>query len=190
MFTAPAYFMTIVVGMTLYLLKHHFVDRERSGKPKDVKKKSAKRAAIDDFANQMTTVGLSIYDCCILGCMMMNVSTQGNMGTFETLGVAVAESQFNLSATLAGSIVGTCGTIGVISLLSMGRLSQIFSDIQLICGGMTMMSAGILFLSLMEEDGDNDSWRFLISIFMIYSVGYPIGHTAVIGMFSKSKFLA
>lgn len=69
----------------------------------------------------------------------------------------------------------------------MGRLSQLLSDIQLISGGMIVMAIGILSLTAIEEDGENSSWRYLLSIFMIYSIGYPIGHTAVIGLFSKSK---
>jgi len=185
MYTAPAYFMFVIVALTLYMLSMYFQDRTRSQNPKDIKKKSAKRAAIDNHANQMTVIGLSIYDCCIVGCMMLNVSTKGSIGCFETLGISIAESQFAISSTTAGAIVGTCGTIGVISLLSMGRLSQLLSDIQLISGGMIVMAIGILSLTAIEEDGENSSWRYLLSIFMIYSIGYPIGHTAVIGLFSK-----
>ncbi|CAJ1965856.1 unnamed protein product [Cylindrotheca closterium] len=185
MFTAPAYFMSITVALTLFMLSKHFQDRTRSQNPKDIKKRSAKRAAIDDHANQMTVVGLSIYDCCIVGCMMLNVATKGSIGCFETLGISIAESLFGISSTIAGTIVGACGTVGVISLLSMGKISQFLSDIQLICGGMLVMAIGILSLTVIEEDDENPSWRYLLSIFMIYSVGYPIGHTAVIGLFSK-----
>ncbi|KAL3944347.1 MAG: hypothetical protein SGBAC_001594 [Bacillariaceae sp.] len=186
MYTAPAYFMSVIVALTLYMLSKYFQDRSRSQNPKDIKKKSAKRSAIDDHANQMTLVGLSIYDCCIVGCMMLNVSTKGSIGCFETLGLSIADSQFGIESTMTGTIVGICGTIGVVSLLSMGKLSQFFNDIQLISGGMFVMAIGILSLTAIEEDGDNPSWRYILSIFMIYSIGYPIGHTAVIGLFSKN----
>ena len=187
MYTAPAYFMSIVVALTIYMLLKYFQDRKRSQNPKDIKKKSAKRAAIDDHANHMTVIGLTVYDCCIIGCMMLNVSTKGSIGCFETLGISIAESQFAISSTIAGTVVATCGTVGVFALLSMGKLSQFFSDIQLISGGMIVMSIGILSLTAIDEDGANSSWRYYLSIFMIYSIGYPIGHTAVIGLFSKSK---
>lgn len=49
------------------------------------------------------------------------------------------------------------------------------------------MAIGILSLTAIDEDGANSSWRYYLLIFMIYSIGYPIGHTAVIGLFSKSK---
>jgi ceroid-lipofuscinosis MFS transporter 7 len=156
---------------------------------KDKKKKSAKRAAIDDHANQMTFVGLTVYDCCILGCMLLNISTKGTIGAFETMGISLAESYFGMQSSKAGAIVGTCGTFGVIALLSMGHLSQIFTDIQLICGGMLVMCAGMTGLVFLDEDQNNPSWEYMLAMFMMYSVGYPIGHTALIGLFSKSKFL-
>lgn len=49
------------------------------------------------------------------------------------------------------------------------------------------MASGIFSLSVLDDDNTNASWRFVLAIFMIYSVGYPIGHTAVIGLFSKSE---
>lgn len=162
-----------------------FRDRARIKPPKSTTKKSAKRAAIEDAANNMTFVGLTVYDCCILGCMLLNVSTKGSISAFETLGVSIAESHFDMASSRAGVIVASCGSIGVIALLSMGHLAKFVSDIQLICGGMLIMSFGVLSLGFLEQDAVNPSWKFCTAIFLIYSVGYPIGHTAVIGLFSK-----
>ena len=187
MYTAPAYFMNLVITVTLILMVLFFRDRVRLRAPKDTKKKSAKRAAIEDRANDMTFVGLSVYDCCILGCMLLNVSTKGSISAFETLGVSIAESHFDMESSRAGVIVATCGSIGVFSLLSMGHLAKFLSDIQLICGGMLIMVCGVLSLGFLEHDAVNPSWKYCTAIFLIYSVGYPIGHTAVIGLFSKSK---
>lgn len=187
MYTAPAYFMTAVVAAILVLITFFFQDRTKTRTTKKIKKKSVKRTAIDDHANQMTFVGLTIYDCCIFGCMLLNVSTKGNIGVFETLGVSIAESHFGIYSAQAGTIVACCGTVGVVSLLSMGYLAVFVSDIQLICGGMVVMATGILSLAFLEENNGNPSWKYTLAIFMLYSVGYPIGHTAVIGLFSKRK---
>mmetsp|Transcript_32520 Transcript_32520/g.50436 ORF Transcript_32520/g.50436 Transcript_32520/m.50436 type:complete len:493 (-) Transcript_32520:216-1694(-) len=185
MYTAPAYFMAVVVGMVLVLIVTQFNGRVRTASPKDNSKKSARREQIDDAANQMTPIGLTVYDCCILGCMMLNVSTKGSISSFETLGISLAESYFDMYSARAGTIVASCGTMGVVALLSMGYLSKYVSDIQLICGGMVVMAGGILSLTQVDEEEVNPSWRFILPIFMIYSIGYPIGHTAVIGLFSK-----
>jgi ceroid-lipofuscinosis MFS transporter 7 len=181
--------MSILIMITIFLLSRFFKDRARHQTPKDLKKKSAKRAAIDDHANQLTTFGWTVYDCCILGVMMLNISTKGTIGSFETLGVSIAMSSFGLTASQAGTIVASCGTIGVAALLSMGHLSRFLSDIQLIAGGMLVMALGIMSLTTLDENAENPPWRFIAAIFMIYSVGYPIGHTAVIGLFSKSKYI-
>jgi ceroid-lipofuscinosis MFS transporter 7 len=165
----------------------HFKDRVRIPTSKDTNKKSKRREAIDDHANQLTFLNITVYDCCILGCMLLNLSTKGSISSFETLGISIAESHFEMDSARAGTIVASCGTVGVIALLSMGYLSAILNDIQLICTGMIIMAAGVFSLTRLDEDEPNSSWRFFVAIFMIYSVGYPIGHTAVIGLFSKSK---
>lgn len=178
--------MSVIITITLLLLRFYFQDRVRIQTQKELKK-SKRREAIDDHANQMTWIGLTVYDCCILGCMLLNVSTKGNIAAFETLGVSIAESHFDMASSRAGTIVATCGSVGVFALLSMGTLAKYFSDIQLICGGMVIMATGIVSLTSLEEDASNPGWRFFVAIFLLYSVGYPIGHTAVIGLFSKSK---
>ena len=187
MFTAPAYFMSVVVIITIILMRLFFRDRIRTESTKETKK-SKKREAIDDHANQKTWIGLTIYDCCILGCMALNVSTKGSISSFETLGISIAESHFGMSSARAATIVASCGTMGVIALLSMGYLSQYFSDIQLICGGMVIMASGIMSLTTLDEASANPEWKYVVAIFLVYSIGYPIGHTAVIGLFSKSKW--
>lgn len=49
---------------------------------------------------------------------MLNVSTKGSIGCFETLGISIAgaDSQFAISSTIAGTVVATCGTVGVFAL--------------------------------------------------------------------------
>jgi len=189
MFTAPAYFMTIVVAGTIFMLLTFFQDRQRCHVAQPNRKKSQKRQAIDEVANSMTCVKLTVYDCCVLGCMLLNVSTKGSIAVFETLGIAIAQDYFDMLASRAGVIIAACGLVGVAVLLNMGRLEQKFSDVHIITFGMVVMAAGIASLTTIQRDYHNPSWSYTIAIFMIYSVGYPIGHTAVIGLFSKSKCL-
>ena len=81
---------------------------------------------------------------------------------------------------------------GVCSLLSLGILGKFLSDIQMIIGGITVCALGIFsfaFLKSVEMGADNSVVHYAIGIFLIYGVGYPVGHTAVIGLFSKGKSL-
>jgi MFS transporter, ceroid-lipofuscinosis neuronal protein 7 len=196
MYTAPAYFMAVIVMFTIAMILTFFQDRQRITTVKEQqKKKSAKRAMIDDVANSFPAwlCGLCVYDACILGCMLLNVSTKGSIAAFETMGISFAESHFQMASSRAGTIVATSGLFGVFALLSMGHLTTYFTDVQLIYGGMCVMAVGIVSLAGfnetveegMDEANSNPTWRYVLSIFLIYAIGYPIGHTAVIGLFSK-----
>lgn len=186
MYTAPAYFMTTLIAATLVVLALFFRDRQRLTLQKDAKK-SVRQEMRDDYANSMTFIGLSVFDCCVLGCFLLNVSTKGSIACFETMGIAIAQTYFDMTSGRAGIIVAMCGAVGVYSLLCMGTLGKYFSDIQLISGGMVVMCIGIAVLVPAHELNKNPGWEYVLSIFLVYGIGYPIGHTAVIGMFSKSK---
>ena len=182
-YTAPAYFMSFVCIVTLILMSIFF--RGRNQMRNFPSRISRKRLEANDLANTPTRIGLTVFDACIVGCMLLNVATKGSIAVFETLGISFAESHFELNSSSAGTIVGTCGSLGVFALLFMGKLAKYFSDIQIIVGGMLVVVAGVLSLVGLEHEATNPSWRYLFSIVLIYSIGYPIGHTAVIGLFSK-----
>ncbi|KAL7542996.1 hypothetical protein ACHAWF_007295 [Thalassiosira exigua] len=185
-YSAAAYFMAFLCTMSLFLLLTGFQARYRHA-PK-AKKKSKARLEQDEVANRMTFTGITVYNAALLGCMLLNVSTKGSIGSFETMGIAFAESHFGLSPSTAGFIVSINGIIGVCCLLSMGFLGRFLTDIQMIIGGIFVCVAGIISFSMLEsvENGaENSIVHYAIGIFLIYGIGYPIGHTAVIGLFSK-----
>jgi MFS transporter, ceroid-lipofuscinosis neuronal protein 7 len=209
MFTAPAHFMSAMVMITIVVLLIFFQGRVRHVTAKG---KSQKRLAIDERANatvfsccpELTGCQLTVYDCCILSCMLLNLATKGSIASFETLGIAIAQQHFGLESSRAGVIISMCGALGVVCLLHMDGLERRFADVYIILGGILAMGAGIAGLILIpqqpRDDGDNDdenngesnnnpAWGFALAMFLIYSVGYPIGHTALVGLFSKSTFV-
>jgi ceroid-lipofuscinosis MFS transporter 7 len=192
-FTMPAIFMAFVVTLTLVILCTYFRDRHRITTEKEAKHTSLRRMAINEVANAQTFLRLTVYDCCILGCMLLNISTKGSIAAFETLGIAIAESHFDMVSSKAGFIVALCGSLGVVTLLNMDKLALFLTDLQMIMGGMAVMCVGIFSLSLVTSHSNVHSaggsqWGYLFSMLMIYSIGYPVGHTAVIGLFSKSEY--
>lgn len=205
MYTAPAYFMASVVLLTIAVLLVIFRDRHRAESVGSSNgKKSQKRQTIDQVANQpvyflgsldfclgsLSGCYLTVYDCCILGCMLLNIATKGSIASFETLGIAIAEEYFAMVASRAGIIIACCGVCGVIALLNLGYLEQSYSDVNIIMGGMFVMMVGIASLTLIEDSNmNNPNWAYTLAMFLIYAIGYPVGHTAVIGLFSKSKLV-
>lgn len=184
-YTCPAYFMSILCIITLILLRTSFQDRHRPAAPV-AKKKSRRQSQRDDFGNTPAIFGLTTtYEACLACCILINVAAKGSISAFETLGITYAESHFDMYSARAGAIVATCGTIGLISLLSMGHLAKFLTDVQMIWGGASVMALGVFSLIFLKDEVDNPSWRYFFAMFMIYAIGYPIGHTAIVGLFSK-----
>mmetsp|Transcript_1507 Transcript_1507/g.2989 ORF Transcript_1507/g.2989 Transcript_1507/m.2989 type:complete len:195 (+) Transcript_1507:1-585(+) len=179
--------MTLMSAMTVLILCLYFQGRQRITIKKD-SRKSTKETQREEFASAYTWIGLTVYDCCILGCFLLNISTKGSIASFETMGIAIAQTHFDMTSSKAGMIVSCSGAFGVFCLLSMRSIEKYFSDIQLIAGGMAVMGLGIGVLVPIEDQFDAPGWQYMLAIFLIYGIGYPIGHTAVIGIFSKSKF--
>jgi MFS transporter, ceroid-lipofuscinosis neuronal protein 7 len=185
MFTAPGYFMATIVATTIVMIYYFLEDKTHI---QHTQQKSQKRQLIEDYASSVTPCcGFTIFDLCILGCMFLNITTKGSIACFETLGIALAQDYFDMTASRAGIIIGCCGTLGVISLLNMGYLEQRYTDVQVISGGIIVMTLGVSILMFVQDDVQNPLWQYVLSICLIYSVGYPVGHTATLGLFSKSK---
>ena len=61
----------------------------------------------------------------------------------------------------------------------------------MIIGGITVFAVGtISFASLqsVERGAENSIVHYVVAIFVIYGFGYPIGQSAIIGLFSKGEF--
>jgi len=187
-FTAPALFMTFISCLSIFLINRYFEDRPRERKKADKTKISSREKAKDEIANSSTCFGtMTIRALCLLGCMSMNAFTKGPMSCFETLGIDFAESRFDMHRAEAGAIVATMGFIGAVLLMFMGLLSQWYNDTQLTIGGIVLFMTGIVLNTQLEQDDSNPIWKYVLSMFFCYAVGYPICHTALVGLFSKSK---
>ncbi|CAM9520705.1 unnamed protein product [Ectocarpus sp. 6 AP-2014] len=112
------------------------------------------------------------------------MSTKGTIACFETLGAEYAMTHFGMTSAEAGSIFATFGSIGVVSLLSMRLICRYLNDVQIVLGGMGVMIVACLMF-VRDPEGASGLPLFLWAVFLMYSVGYPIGHTAVLGLFSK-----
>lgn len=91
-------------------------------------------------------------------------------------------AHYDWTAMQTGTTVTACGIVGVAFLLSFSCLLRCFSDIHLVLFGLVAMSASCLLLSPVILTPE---WMFMTSLVSMYAVSYPIGHTALIGIFSK-----
>ncbi len=175
----------------MYLLYNHFEEVPKDDDLFSGKIMSSKKKAQFDLANSATCFGtLTLYTACLLGCMFLNGSLKGPMSCFEALGVEFAETRYALERSYVGSVISVVGFFGAITLLVMKiSITQHTNDILLISVGLVLFILGITVnLWLDQDDPDhNPGILYVISMFLIYSLGYPLSHTALVGLFSKGK---
>ena len=81
-----------------------------------------------------------------------------------------------------GLVVTISGSIGVLVLVFFRQFTTRFSDLRLIIGGIFLM---IFSCAVIGFSDTSLPAVFFLSVMLMYSSAYPIGHTAVLGMFSK-----
>jgi len=200
-FNAPGFLTAIWAMVNAVLLLVVFaepahsvlrIEAYRSGNPPPPKakpvSKGEKQRLRDAEAASMEEADAP-NNCCasdepvLMSLLLLNIATKGAIACFETLGAMFAIAVFNMSIPSAGQTFSTCGTVGVIALLFMGPLVRVFDEVQLIAGGLVLMSVSCFTIAALEPD--SLIAFFFVAVALMYSIGYPVGHTAVIGAFSK-----
>lgn len=182
--------MCILSMVGFFLVHFYFEDAPIRAGTKS-KSKSIRQQEYDAFANAPSCFGItSVYTVALVSCMFMNAFTKGPMSCFETLGVEFADRRYGIDRATAGIIVATCGLLGCVDLMIIKLSFNRHDDSKTTIFGILVFAMGIgLNLNLDREDAENNSaWRYAFTMFLAYSVGYPICHTALVGLFSKSKY--
>ena len=144
---------------------------------------------VDFDAGQPDETGWSLADKLALGGCILNVTTKGTIGVYETLGVSLAKTELGWSNVHAGVLFACGGLGGVVSLLCFPWLVKTFGDIKLTIYGLGVMIVSLFLLVHWTTSDNIGETRFYCAIILAYTIGYPIGHTAELAMFSKiSKY--
>lgn len=124
----------------------------------------------------------------VAGCVY-NMVSKGTIGVFETLGLVYVTSHYKWTSMQSGLTFSACGAVGVLTLFLFGLLLRFASDADLVLGGLGLMAVSCLMFGAAGW-GPHEAmplWEFYVAIALMYSVGYPVGHTALIGIFSRLK---
>eukprot|EP01041_Mallomonas_annulata_P012061 gene12061-25278_t len=120
-----------------------------------------------------------------IAMILLNMSCKGSIAVMETIGVQIALSDFSMTPLGISTVVSAAGAIGCAQLLLFKQLyTNNFSDIQLIQGGIFVMMIS-QFLMISYPDIPISQSRFMFGFSLMYALGYPVAHTAVLGLFSK-----
>lgn len=110
------------------------------------------------------------------------------MGVFETLTVIISTKYFHWTEVKTGIIFSVCGIIGVGTLIQYSLLLTLFKDYQLIPISLILIMISCLLLNnnyFFFTYGYYDAF-LVTSLFLTVSLGYPIVHATLMGLFSRS----
>lgn len=188
-YTAPALTMCVLCLCAFVLVHFHFKDAPKKEAKRLNKIISSRQQAYESFANTPLCFGkTSLYTAILISCMFLNAFGKGPMSCFETLGIELAERLYGIDHAIAGFIVASCGLLGCIILFLVKLSFSKHEDSKIIILGILLFALGITLNINLDENNveQNSTWRFACSMFLAYSVGYPVCHTATVGLFSKS----
>ncbi len=84
----------------------------------------------------------------------------------------------------AGLAISLCGVIAIFIMLSFALLLRSVDELNLVIIGLTTMMVSCILLDGTILTHVSQS-RYLLALVLMFAIGYPIGHTALIGLFAK-----
>ena len=79
---------------------------------------------------------MALADKLAIGGCILNITTKGTIGVYETLGVSIARNDLGWDNVTAGYLFASGGAGGVCALLSFSCLVKTFGDINLVTWGL------------------------------------------------------
>jgi ceroid-lipofuscinosis MFS transporter 7 len=188
-FSFPAYFMMAMAAIIIFLVVFVFQDYKKDPTSASSTKKKTiseiEAAKETDTCESCGITGMTLANELAIGGCLLNIATKGNIGVYETLGMMYAEGRFDWASYQAGAFFAASGFIGVLILLCFKQLTAYFGDFNLMLYGILLMVvSNFLMVQYMWEDSLPE-WQFVLGVPLMYCIAYPVGHTAVLGVFSK-----
>lgn len=139
---------------------------------------------------RMSTLKTTIFYLMIF----LNFSTRGALSVYETqLSQLLLGPTFQLSQLQLGITVTFAGLFGTFQLIYFKWIwSSHFDDLWLMCAGIIVVGLAQLFMVYAIVSTSNTGqkqfsflWPIILSLYIVYGVGYPVANSAVLGVFSK-----
>jgi len=198
-FSAPAYctgIMSILCILFLTVIFRepaHSVERimnaaqpENRGESTPLVQESSQEVALEGGETRVIdeTRWCSSATPVLIALILLNFGTRGAIGCFETTGTIVSLQVYHEDVVFTGHLFGICGSCGVIVLIYLGSIVNLFSEMYSLIFGILMMLASSIILVVFTYQGASVHW-FEGSVWLMYALGFPIGNTVVLGLYSK-----
>jgi len=119
--------------------------------------------------------------------IFLNFTTRGAIATYESQASTILLDFYHITQLQLGFIVTISGSVGTLQLLFFKQFwTKHFSDMTLMIGGFFLIgAAAVLVVDFGPTNNARQArWRFILSMFIVYAIGYPIANSAVLGSFS------
>mmetsp|Transcript_20804 Transcript_20804/g.29912 ORF Transcript_20804/g.29912 Transcript_20804/m.29912 type:complete len:491 (+) Transcript_20804:87-1559(+) len=194
-FSAPALFMGLMAALSAFLFAVAFNEKSQlppaSNSEEEVELLRRNNASRTSTAHSELTsnsegeTDATVWrDRLIIGGCILNGLVKGSIGVYETVGADYGSSNIALTRVEIGYTFSSLGACGVIALLLYPSLLLRCTEIQLVIGGVVIMIASCLLFCSMHFTGGLVS-IFVLGVALMYAVGYPVGHTALLCLFAK-----
>jgi ceroid-lipofuscinosis MFS transporter 7 len=117
--------------------------------------------------------------------IFLNITTKGSIAVYETLASQIAYSDYKISSLLLGLTISLSGAFGTLILLNFQVVTSYLGDdyIVMLLGVALMILAQFIICSYGGRIPTVE--QYYCAVILMYAVAYPVGHTAILGAFSK-----
>jgi ceroid-lipofuscinosis MFS transporter 7 len=189
-YSLPAYFIALLCLYCFIALLVTFEDLP--SKDENLQKKQPKQKQIE-ASNKDGLPKLSAIEqqekqkilILIIIFIFLNITTKGSIAVYETLASQIAYIDYHISPLLLGCIISTSGAVGTLILLKFKFVTSYLGDdydVMKFGIGLMILAQFIIcsYRGILASVG-----QFYVAVILIYAIAYPVGHTAVLGAFSK-----
>ncbi|KAA8495833.1 Major facilitator superfamily domain-containing protein 8 [Porphyridium purpureum] len=119
----------------------------------------------------------------LVACLLINICFRGVVAELETLASPLLMERYGTTVETTSYIIGGLGFLGLGVYFSFKPITRTFSDRQLVTIGEILIALGSIIA--WQRFVPVPLWLFTLAIGLVWSLAYPLGQTAVLGLFSK-----
>eukprot|EP00178_Gracilaria_changii_P007298 TRINITY_DN232_c2_g1_i1.p1 TRINITY_DN232_c2_g1~~TRINITY_DN232_c2_g1_i1.p1 ORF type:complete len:623 (+),score=145.43 TRINITY_DN232_c2_g1_i1:426-2294(+) len=183
-FTYPAYLLVLCNMLAVAVVYMFYFDPPRS---------AAAAAAAAEQAPEAPHASVALAEraslppdaFALLVCLLVNVVFRGVVAELETVCTPFLMEQYALHYASASYRISAMGFVGLLVYVAFKPIATRFSDRSLLLFGLLLVLLGCAPLAVLPLAARLPLAAYVLCVGVTWSVGYPLGQTAVLALFSK-----
>lgn len=185
-FTYPAYMLMFANALCMLLIHSFYIDPPLEAMSGGYSRPTPAQQILPDTniyaaifeAPRADTLSLTI-------CLIVNIVFRGIIAEFETISVPFLMEQYGITYAVGSYFLSGVGLIGLAVYLCFKPISERFHDRFLVVVGLALTMIGCLPLAMRFLSMRLSVITYVVCLGLTWSIGFPIGQTAILSLFSK-----